>query len=332
MKAAVLEQYNQPLVIRQLTRPTPQPYEVLVRVVSVGLNPLDIKIQENKAAHAQVKIPAVPGIDVAGIVEETGKNVTSFNVGDKVFGMAGGVAGIQGALAEYMVVDADLLALKPANISFKEAAALPLAFITAWEALVDKAKLQAGSTVLIHGGGGGVGHLAVQLAVAKGATVFATVSDKNSALIKSYGAEPVNYNDISPEQYITEYTGGKGFDVVLDTVGGKVLDDSFKAVKIYTGHVVSILGWSTHSLAPLSFRSGTYSGVFTLYPLISGEGRSHFGYILNKAAELVNAEKLRPFMNEKRYTLDTVNEAYTDMKNKAVEGKTVVDINDAGNQ
>lgn len=332
MKAAVLEQYNQPLVIRQLTRPTPQPHEVLVRVVSVGLNPLDIKIQENKAAHAQVKIPAVPGIDVAGIVEETGKNVTSFSIGDKVFGMAGGVAGIQGALAEYMVVDADLLALKPANISFKEAAALPLAFITAWEALVDKAKLQAGSTVLIHGGGGGVGHLAVQLAVAKGATVFATVGHKNSALIKSYGAEPVNYNDISPEQYITEYTGGKGFDVVLDTVGGKVLDDSFKAVKMYTGHVVSILGWSTHSLAPLSFGSGTYSGVFTLYPLISGEGRSHFGYILSKAAELVNAEKLRPFMNEKRYTLDTVNEAYTDMKNKAVEGKTVVDINDAVNQ
>ncbi|OQP66534.1 quinone oxidoreductase [Niastella vici] len=326
MKAAILEQFNHPLTIKNLEIPTPQPNEVLVKVKASGLNPLDIKIQQGAAAHAQVALPAVPGIDMAGIIERPGDNVRSFKAGDEVFGMAGGIGKLQGTLAEYVSVDADLLALKPANLSFKQAAAIPLVFITAWQALANKGKVTFGQTVLVHGGAGGVGHVAVQLALAKGAGVFATVSHNNRELIESYGAIPIDYTRLSVEQYVNEYTDGLGFDLVLDTIGGSVLDDSFKAVKRNTGHVVSILGWGTHSLAPLSFRSATYSGVFTLYPLLSGEERASYGNILREATKLIEAGKLRPFVSSTHYTLETVNNAYADLANKSISGKIVVEI------
>lgn len=326
MKAAILEKFDHPLVIRELKKPTPRPNEVLVKVKAGGLNPLDIKIQRGLAAHAQVQLPAVLGIDMAGIVEEAGVQVKSFKTGDEIFGMVGGIGIMQGALAEYISVDADLLAIKPANLSFREAAALPLVFITAWEALIDRAKIEAGQSVLVHGGAGGVGHAAVQLAIAKGARVFATVADHDSDLIKNYGAVPLDHKKLSVEQYVKEFTNGVGFDVVLDTIGGSVLDDSFKAVKRYTGHVVSILGWGSHNLAPLSFRGATYSGVFTLHPLLSGEGRAHHGNILRQAVHLIEEGKLRPLVNSDAYSLEKVNEAYATLAGKTKQGKIVIEI------
>src|SRR5262245_50522963 len=148
----------------EIPRPTPGMNQVLVRISASGVNPLDVKIRAGKAAHAMQPLPAVLGLDMAGTVEATGPGVASFKIGDEVYGMVGGVGGLQGTLAEFIAADADLLAHKPMNLSTRQAAALPLAIITAWEGLVDRAKVHAGQTALIHAGAGGVGHVAIQIA------------------------------------------------------------------------------------------------------------------------------------------------------------------------
>lgn len=326
MRALVLEAYNTPHRLSDIPKPNPGKGEVLVRIHASGINPLDLKIKSGQAAHARNRLPSIQGLDLSGVVEAVGDGVGAFKPGDEVYGMTGGIAGIPGSLAEYAAVDADLLSIKPANLSFRESAALPLSLITAWEGLVDRANVREGLTVLVHGGAGGVGHVAVQLARAKGATVYATVSSRHFGLMESYGAVPIDYAATPPDAYTSLYTGGQGFDVVYDTLGGATLDASFTIVRRYTGRVVSILGWGSHSLAPLSFRGATYSGVFTLYPLISGEGRAHHGEILRQAAGLIESGAIRPLMDGKRYTLETVGEAYDAMENRRAEGRVVVEI------
>jgi NADPH2:quinone reductase len=326
MKALLLSGFNTSFQLVELEQPKPAKGEVLVKIKASGVNPLDLKIKAGQAAHARPTLPGIFGIDMAGIVVEVGKGVTSFKPGDEVFGMTGGIAGVQGTLAGYAAVDADLLAIKPSNISMEEAAALPLIFITAWEGLVDRAAIQEDRTVLIHGGAGGVGHIAIQIAKALGAKVFSTVDPAKDELIRGYGATPIDYTTLSVDEYVARYTGGAGFDVVLDTVGGATLDNSFKAVRQYTGHVVSILGWGAHSLAPLSFRGATYSGVFTLYPLISGNGRKHHGDILRQAALLTAQGKLKVQLDPTRYTLETAEEAHRSLENKTAKGKVVVTV------
>jgi NADPH:quinone reductase-like Zn-dependent oxidoreductase len=201
-----------------------------------------------------------------------------------------------------------------------------LIFITAWEGLVDRAKVQRGQKVLIHGGAGGVGHMAVQIAKAFGAEVFATVSAGQEKIVQAFGATAIDYKSTSVEQYVAALTGGEGFDIVYDTVGGTTLDNSFHAVKKYTGHVVSCLGWGTHSLAPLSFRAATYSGVFTLLPLLTGEGRAHHGEILHEATKLAGEGKLKVLVDPRDFTLDTIEEAYVALESGKRSGKIVIDI------
>jgi NADPH2:quinone reductase len=222
---------------------------VAVRICASGVNPLDTKIRAGRAEHAKQPLPAVLGVDMAGIVEEVGPGISAFKTGDQVYGMVGGVGGLQGTLAEIITVDADLLAHKPKNFSMREAAVLPLSAITAWEGLVDRARIHEGQDVLIHAGAGGVGSIALQLARTYGAKVFATVSASKKKIVEDLGAVPIDYRSFSVEGYVASYTGGKGFDIVYDTVGGATLDASFAAVKRYTGHVLSCLGWGTHYLA-----------------------------------------------------------------------------------
>jgi len=299
--------------------------EVLVRVQASGVNPLDLKIRAGQAAHAKQPLPAVLGLDMAGVVEKVGAGVSGFRVGDEVYGMVGGVGGLQGTLAELIAVDEDLLAKKPRNISMREAAALPLITITAWEGLVDRAKVHGGQTVLVHAGAGGVGSVAVQIAVAYGAEVFATVSAEKRKIVEGFGATAIDYRANSVEEYVAANTGGEGFDVVYDTVGGATLDASFVAVKRYTGHAVSCLGWGTHALAPLSFRGASYSGVFTLMPLLTGKSRAHHGKILTEAAKLVEEGKLRPLMSEQRFSAGEIGAAHAAVEAGAV-GKVVVEL------
>jgi len=307
------------------SRPALEANQVLVRIAASGVNPLDTKIRAGKAAHAKQPLPAVLGVDMAGIVEEVGPGVTVFRPGDEVYGMVGGVGGHEGTLAELIAVDADLLARKPGNLSMRQAAALPLSVITAWEGLVDRAHVHAGQEVLIHAGAGGVGHIAVQIACAFGAKVFATVSEEKKKIVEGFGAIPIDYRALTVEEYVAAFTEDKGFDIVYDTVGGATIDASFAAVKRYTGHVLSCLGWSTHSLAPLSFRGATYSGVFTLHPLICGEGRAHHGEILARATELAEAGKLTPLLNEQRFSTAEIAAAHALVESGAV-GKVVVEI------
>jgi NADPH:quinone reductase-like Zn-dependent oxidoreductase len=239
--------------------------------------------------------------------------------------MVGGVGGVQGTLAEYVAVNAALLAAKPKSLSMRQAAALPLVTITAWEGIVDRAKVRSGQKVLVHAGAGGVGHIAVQLAKSLGADVFATVSLDKSAIAKSFGATAIDYLALTPEQYVDLHTGGEGFDVVYDTVGGATIDASFATVKRYTGHVVSCLGWSTHSLAPLSFRGATYSGVFSLLPLLTGLHQAHHGHILRDAAALVDAGQLKPLVNDRRFPPAEIASAHALVESGTI-GKVVVEF------
>ena len=325
MRAYVVEHPDGAFMESEISRPAPAAGQVLVRVHVSGVNPLDTKIRAGKAAHAKQPLPAVLGLDMAGVVEEVGLGVTTFRPGDEVYGMVGGVGGLQGTLAEFVVANAALLALKPKSLSMREAAALPLITITAWEGIVDRAKVHVGQKVLVHAGAGGVGHIAVQLAKASGAKVFATVSADKRNIVEGFGATPIDYRVLSTEEYVELHTGGEGFDVVYDTVGGATIDASFVSVKRYTGHAVSCLGWSTHSLAPLSFRGATYSGVFTLMPLLTGWGQAHHGEILGEAAALVDAGKLKPLLNQQRFGVSEIDAAYALVESGAL-GKVVVEI------
>jgi NADPH:quinone reductase-like Zn-dependent oxidoreductase len=325
MRALVLEAFGQPLRLASVPRPAPAERQVLVRIRASGTNPLDVKILKGAAPHARHPPPSILGLDLAGVVEEVGAHVTEFAHDDEIYGMAGGVGGLQGSLAEFAAVDARLLARKPRNLTMREAAAMPLVFITAWEGLVDHARVSPGQKVLVQGGAGGVGHMAIQIARAFGAEVFATCSQEHKSIPERFGAVAIDYRAVPVDQYVKDNTGGAGFDLVYDTVGGHVLDASFAAVK-RSGRVVSCLGWGSHSLAPLSFKAASYAGVFTLLPLLTGLGREHHGEILREATRFVEAGKVIPLVDAERFTFDTVAAAYAAMECGAGAGKRVIDI------
>ncbi len=324
MKAFLVETPDGPFRKVELAKPSPAPHQVLVKIHAAGVNPLDTKIRAEQGGHANQPLPAVLGLDMAGSVEAVGSGVTSFVPGDEVFGMVGGVGKQQGTLAEYIAADESLLAHKPSSLTMRQAAALPLVTITAWEGLVDRARVHAGQTVLIHAGAGGVGYAAIQLALAYGARVFSTVSSDKCAIVEALGATSID-RDTPVDTYLAEHTAGLGFDIVYDTLGGPVLDASFQAVKLYTGHVVSCLGWGTHALAPLSFRAATYSGVFTLLPLLSGEHRAHHGKILAAAAALADEGKLKPLLASEVFTRSDIEAAYAQVA-KGSKGKVTIEF------
>jgi NADPH:quinone reductase-like Zn-dependent oxidoreductase len=209
MRAYIVEQPGGAFREIDLPRPAPSAGQVLVRVHASGVNPLDTKVRAGKAAHARQPLPAVLGLDMAGVVEETGPGVTDLHAGDEVYGMIGGVGGLQGTLTEFVAADVSLLARKPKSLSMREAAALPLVSITAWEGIVDRANVRGGQKVLVHAGAGGVGPIAVQLTKALGAEVFATVSADKKHIVEGLGAIPIDYRTVSTEQYVALHTAVK---------------------------------------------------------------------------------------------------------------------------
>ena len=324
MTTYVVDEANGPFRLVENAPSQPVQGEVLIRIAASGVNPLDTKIRGGQAEHAKQPLPAVLGLDMAGTVVSVGDGVEAFQPGDEVYGMVGGIGGLQGTLAEFIIADATLLALKPKTLTMREAAALPLVTITAWEGLVDRADVKAGETVLVHAGAGGVGNAAVQIALARGAKVFATVSADNKSLVEELGAVAID-RYATAQKYVDEHTNGEGFDIVFDTIGGNVLDASFQAVKRYTGHVVSCLGWGSHSLAPLSLRAATYSGVFTLLPLLTGIGRARHGEILRQVTELANRGKVKPLMAAEKFGRHDIATAY-DAVAKGSRGKVVLEL------
>ena len=234
MKAIVAHQYGGPEVLKleQAPRPEPNWNEFLVRVIASGVNPADPLIVSGKyAKEFGTHLPLIPGYDIAGVVEKIGGGITKFKIGDAVYGYV--LFG--GGWAEYAVTNEYEAAIKPESITFVEAAAVPLAALTAWQALIDTAKLSAGQTVLIHGGSGGVGSFAIQIAKARGAKVIATASTRNQDLLKKLGADvAIDYTKTKFEEV------AKDVDVVLDPVGKDTLGRSYGVVK-KGGIVVSLV-------------------------------------------------------------------------------------------
>lgn len=309
----------------ELPRPRVGPGDVLVRVAATSVNPADLKIRDGRSAAIAPPAPMVLHADVAGVVEEVGEGVEELAVGDLVFGCAGGVRGIPGALADFMLADARLLAEKPASLSFREAAALPLVALTVWEGLRWKAALGRGDRVLIHGGTGGVGHVAVQLARDAGAEVSTTASTpEKRELALSLGADHViDYQEEAVPAYVQRITGGRGFDLVFDTVGGEVLTQSLQAAR-QNGTVVSILTRGDFDLSVMMQKALTLHSVLMLLPMLSGEGRERHGRMLREIAELVEAGRLRPLLDPTLFTFDEVADAHRRMEAGAHVGKVVL--------
>jgi len=231
-------------VLKLATVPEPTltgQHELLVRVRAAGVNPLDTKIRKQHFFYPD-NLPAILGVEGAGVVERTGSAVTRFHPGDEIYFFSNGLGLEPGAYAEYTVINEEHAARKPSNLSMVEAAAAPIALITAWEALVERVGLKSGEKVLIHAGAGGVGHIAVQLALARGAKVAATVSGNEKAdLVKGFGAElSIDYREQDFVEEALRWTGGRGVDVVLDTVGGATFCQSFRAVRTY-GRIATLL-------------------------------------------------------------------------------------------
>jgi NADPH:quinone reductase len=231
------------LVLSEISKPSIQhSKQILVKLHAAGLNPVDYKLR-GKGGFKPEKLPIILGCDGAGIVESIGDEFSRFKVGDEVYFWHGGLGlDDQGNYAEYTIIHEEYAAEKPQQFSMQEAAALPLAWVTAWESLIDRVHLKNGETVLIHAAAGGVGHLAVQLAKNLGATVIATVSGEEKInYIKSLGADHcIDYRTEDFVEATLKLTNGKGVDVVFDTVGGETFCKSFSATKIY-GRVVTLL-------------------------------------------------------------------------------------------
>lgn len=325
MRALILDDYEGATFRNaQIDLAAPASGEVQVRIHASGVNPIDYKIRTGQAPYAMPVLPAVLGTDMAGEVVAIGAGVSGFAAGDQVYGLTGGVRGLQGSLAEYANVDATLLAPKPKNLSMREAAALPLVALTAWEGLVDRANIQAGQKVLVQGGSGGVGHMVVQLAKALGAEVFATAGTEKLTLVRKLGATAIDYTQTSIEQYVQEYTRGHGFDIIYDTVGGPTLEASLGAARHY-GRIVSCAAFGPHNLAVSSLRSTDISGVFVLHPMLSGERRAHHGDILRHISAMVEAGQARPVLDPRRFTLDTAMAAHDAVEHGA-NVKVVIDV------
>jgi NADPH:quinone reductase-like Zn-dependent oxidoreductase len=225
MKAIVAHEYGAPSVLKYEDAPRPEPKEneLLVRVIACGVNPADpLVISGVMAKEFGTHVPLIPGYDVAGVVEATGAKVTKFKKGDAVYGYA--LFG--GGWAEYAVLAENEAALKPKSATFIQTAAVPMGALTAWQSLIDAAKLTAGQTVLIHGGSGGVGSFAIQIAKAHGAKVIATASTANQDLLKQLGADvAIDYTKTKFEEV------AKDVDIVLDPVGRDTLARSYAVVK-----------------------------------------------------------------------------------------------------
>ena len=328
MKAIALNKHGSTgnFSLVEMEKPKAIDGHVVIEVCASSLNPVDCKIRNGMLAAIGPDLPGVLHGDVAGIVTEIGDGVERFKVGDEVYGCIGGFKGMPGVLSEFALADAKLLARKPENLSMSEAASLPLVGITSWNALIDRANIKNGQRVLVHAGTGGVGHFALQLAKAMGAETHSTVSSYQKAnLAKDLGAdEVINYSELEVQQYVQKFTGGIGYDLVFDTIGGKCLDHSFKAAKEH-GTVVSIAARSEHDLTPVHTKSLSLHVVFMLLPILRNTGRESHGETLTKIRDLVEQAKIKPLLHEQRFSFEEVGRAHECWEAGNAIGKIVLE-------
>ncbi|EEY92947.1 NADP-dependent oxidoreductase [Acinetobacter sp. NIPH 1958] len=332
MKAAYIKRYGKIEDVQLDVQPEPSITEnaVLVKVHAASINPLDLRVLEGEfKAILPIKFPFILGNDFAGTVAQVGSNVTQFKVGDEVYAKTD----LNGAFAEYTVVQQASLALKPKNIPMEHAASLPLVSLTAWQALVEIAKVKSGQKVLIHAGSGGVGSIAIQLAKHLGATVATTTSGKNTRWVRELGADIIiDYKTMDFEQELKDY------DVVLDTQGGKTLEKSLSVIK-RGGRIISISGppdrafaeaikanWLLKFIIPLlswsirnkaKKRDITYSFLF-MQPN---------GQQLSQISHLVETGKIKPVVDTE-YNFSKIKEALEYVNTGRAKGKIILKIAD----
>ncbi len=294
MRAIVIHAYGGPEVMKleHMARPEPADDEILIRVVAASINPVDV-------------FPLILGMDASGIVEKVGNKVTKYKAGDPVFAFF--TLKGEGGYAEFVTAKEDELAPKPSTISFAQAAGVGAAGATAWEALIGTANLHAGQTVLIHGGSGGVGHLAIQIAKAKGAKVFATASTANQEFLRQMGA------DVAIDYTRTKFENvAKDVDVVLDTVGRDTLERSYGAVK-KGGIIVSIVdepksaALEAHGIRGVTLRCTPKAGV------------------LEELSKLMEAKKLTPVISQ-TFPMTQAVQAQDQIATGHTRGKIVLNI------
>lgn len=328
MKAMVIEKFGGPEVFveREVETPEPAAGQVRIKVVASSVNPIETKIRSG-LVKAGPDMPAILNGDVAGIVDKVGPGVTAFNEGDEVFGCAGGTKGWPGALADFMVADARLLAKRTPSMALPlaECAALPLVFLTAWAALVERADIQAGEHVLIHAGTGGVGHAAIQIAKYLGARVATTVSTPEKAELagKSGADDIIFYRDESVDAYKQRLTDGRGFSLVFDTVGKENLDRAIEATAI-SGRLCSINTRSTHDLGLMHAKGLTLHVIFRSIPLLHGIGMDDQPRLLAAMSEMLEQGALRPLLDEKRFSFAQVAEAHRRLESGLTVGKILL--------
>ncbi|WP_434148890.1 zinc-dependent alcohol dehydrogenase family protein [Methylocaldum gracile subsp. desertum] len=293
MKAILMTQPGLPdlLELRDIEEPAiTEPSQIKVRLRAAGINPVDTKIRRNGLFYPN-PLPAVLGCDGAGEVVEIGGAVSRFNIGDSVWFCHGGLGGDQGNYAEYTVLDERWAAPMPQSLDFEHAAAAPLVLITAWGALYDRGRLQAGQTVLIHAAAGGVGHVAVQLAKLRDARVLATVGSAEKAeLAKNWGADAaIDYRQEDFAQRVNELTDGQGADLVIDTVGPDVFRHSIDCTAHF-GDLVTLLDPGEISLQEARMRNLRIGFELMLTPMLRNlhEARDHHVEILQQCGEWID--------------------------------------------
>ena len=333
MKAVMLIGAGGPEMLKLMEVPDPVltgSQDVLVRLHAAGLNPVDYKLRRAGGYYPN-HLPLILGCDGAGVVEAIGMAVTKFKVGDEVFFFNGGMGGDdQGNYAELTTIHEDYLAAKPKSISMVDAASIPLVWLTAWESLFDRYKLQSGDTILIHGGAGGVGYIAVQIAKHAGATVFTTISSPEKAeFARSIGADHcINYKKDDFVEAALNLTNGKGVDVVFDVVGGQVFADSFSATKIF-GHLVTLdeINFSRDEVKVAKLRNLSLSYELMLTPMHfkMHNARLRQTGMLNEAARLIDAGEIKIFVSN-IYGLEEIQQAHQLVEEGHSTGKTVIKI------
>ena len=311
MKAIVMHEYGGLDVLKYEDAPRPEPNEdeILVRVIAAGVNPVDVAIRKGYMARANGRgeLPMSPGLDIAGVVQKTGGKVMKVKKGDAVYAFLALARG--GGYAEFAIAEEGETASKPKSLSYEQAAAVPLAASTAWQALIDTAKLNAGQTVLIHGGSGGVGSFAIQIAKAHGAKVIATASTPNQDLLKELGADQaIDYTTTKFEDVV------KDVDVVLDCVGHDTLARSYGVVK-KGGIIVSIAGSpEREKLAEHGIRGES----IMVQPKTS---------VLKEITKLIEGKKLKPIVSQ-TFPLREAAKAQEAIATRHTRGKIVLKVAD----
>jgi NADPH:quinone reductase-like Zn-dependent oxidoreductase len=314
MKAAIIKEFGpaEVLEITDVEKPVPKDDQVLIKIKATGINPVDTKVRAGTSGISKkISLPVILGWDVSGVIETVGKNVSGFKSGDEVFGCVG-FPGLGKAYAEYTVADPGVLAKKPPNISFDEAAAIPIAGLTAYQAINEELKVAEGQKILIQAAAGGVGHLAVQLAKLNGATVIGTASEKNEKFLKSLGiAKVIDYKKEKFEDIVHD------LDAVLDAMGGEVLYRSISCVK--RGGVAVCLPSSAKN-DPKAIEIAAEKGVKLIWPMMRPDGEE-----MRIIARLLEEKKLKVKV-DKIFTLDQVAWAHKAVETHATDGKVVVRI------